>query len=79
VRVDVGGANDSLVGALTARQLRVTLLEDASLEVDSAGLGGDATLDAVRDAVADLGLPLHALSTRHSSLDEVFLRQAGER
>jgi hypothetical protein len=57
----------------------VSVLEDASLEVDSDGLGSDETLDAVRDAVADLGLPLHALSTRHSSLDEVFLRQAGER
>jgi ABC-2 type transport system ATP-binding protein len=79
VRVDVGGANDALVQALTVRQLRVSVLEDASLEVDSDGLGSDETLDAVRDAVADLGLPLHALSTRHSSLDEVFLRQAGER
>ena len=79
VRVDVGGANDALVQELVRRNLRVTTLEDASLEVDSDGLGGDATLDAVRDAVADLGLPLHALSTRHSSLDEVFLRQAGER
>ena len=79
VRVDVGGANDALVQELVRRKLRVTTLEDASLEVDSDGLGGDATLDAVRDAVADLGLPLHALSTRHSSLDEVFLRQAGER
>jgi ABC-2 type transport system ATP-binding protein len=79
VRVDVGGANDAFVQALTARQLRVSILEDASLEVDSNGLGGDATLDVVRDVVADLGLPLHALSTRHSSLDEVFLRQAGER
>jgi hypothetical protein len=77
--VDVGGANDAFLQALTARQLRVSILEDASLEVDSNGLGGDATLDVVRDVVADLGLPLHALSTRHSSLDEVFLRQAGER
>jgi ABC-2 type transport system ATP-binding protein len=79
VRVDVGGANDALLGELARRRLRVTVLEDASLEVDSDGLGGEETLDAVRDAVADLGLPLHALSTRHTSLDEVFLRQAGER
>ncbi len=79
VRVDVGGANEALEQELARRRLRVTVLEDASLEVASDGLGGDETLDAVRDAVADLGLPLHALSTRHSSLDEVFLRQAGER
>ena len=64
---------------LARRRLRVTVLDDASVEVASDGSRADETLDAVRDAVADLGLPLHALSTRHASLDEVFLRQAGER
>ena len=39
----------------------------------------DALLDTVRDIVAELQLPLYALSTRHASLDEVFLRTAGER
>ena len=33
-------------------------------------------LDVVRDVVADLGLPLHRLSTRLTSLDEVFLERA---
>jgi hypothetical protein len=34
-------------------------------------------MDIVRDVVADLGLPLYRLSTRLTSLDEVFLRRAG--
>jgi hypothetical protein len=34
-------------------------------------------LDAIRDTVADLGLPLHRLSSRAASLDEAFV--AGER
>ena len=40
VRVDVGGANDALVEELVRRNLRVTTLEDASLEVDSDGPAG---------------------------------------
>jgi hypothetical protein len=39
---------------------------------------GDDDLDRVRDLVADLGLPLHRLTTRATSLDEVFLRRARE-
>jgi hypothetical protein len=31
----------------------------------------------VRDAVAELGLPLHRLTSRLTSLDEVFLDRAG--
>jgi hypothetical protein len=38
---------------------------------------GDEDIDAVRDAVADLGLPLHRMTTRLTSLDEVFLDRAG--
>jgi ABC-2 type transport system ATP-binding protein len=79
VRVDVGRASDGLIRALAQRGLKATVLEDASLEIADAGRPGDEVLDAVRDVVAQLGLPLHALSTRHSSLDEVFLRTAGER
>ena len=77
VRVDVGGLNDELVGALAERGLAASVLEDATLEVAGDGLSTDALLDTVRDTVADLQLPLHALSTRHASLDEVFLRTAG--
>ena len=31
---------------------------------------------SVRDAVADLGLPLHRMTTRLTSLDDVFLDKA---
>jgi ABC-2 type transport system ATP-binding protein len=76
VRVDVGRASEGLVDELARRGLTATLLEDASLEIGGDGRPGDEVLDIVRDVVAQLGLPLHALSTRHASLDEVFLRTA---
>ena len=79
VRVDVGRSSDGLVDALTRHGLTATVLDDASLEISGNGRSGDEVLDTVRDVVAQLGLPLHALSTRHASLDEVFLRTAGER
>ena len=63
--------SDSLSGSY------VYFLDDASLEISGNGRSGDEVLDTVRDVVAQLGLPLHALSTRHASLDEVFLRTAG--
>ena len=37
----------------------------------------EADLDTIRDALADLELPLHRLTTGLGSLDEVFLRQSG--
>jgi ABC-2 type transport system ATP-binding protein len=40
-------------------------------------LDGDVTYDAVRDAVADLGLPLGRLQQRRHSVEELF-RDAGE-
>jgi ABC-2 type transport system ATP-binding protein len=79
VRLDVSGLNDGLVDALERRGLAAMVLEDATLEVSGEGFSTDELLDSVRDVVADLELPLHALSTRHASLDEVFLRTAGER
>ena len=77
VRVDVGRSSDGLIDALASRGLAATVLDDASLEISGNGRSGDEVLDTVRDVVAQLGLPLHALSTRHASLDEVFLRTAG--
>jgi ABC-2 type transport system ATP-binding protein len=79
VRLDVGGQTDGVVEELGRRGLAATLLEDGSLEIAARDQSSDDVLDAVRDVVADLQLPLHALSTRHASLDEVFLRTAGER
>jgi hypothetical protein len=38
---------------------------------------GTHEMDLLRDVIADLHLPLYRLSTRLTSLDEVFLRLAG--
>ena len=40
-------------------------------------IAGDHDLDTLRDIIAELGLPLYRLSTRLTSLDDVFLRNAG--
>jgi ABC-2 type transport system ATP-binding protein len=74
LRVDVGGRGEPVAEALTARGLTTAVLTDGSVEVPGAD---DATLDLVRDVVADLGLPLHALTVGRTSLDEVFLDRAG--
>ncbi len=78
LRVEVGGRPDAvaaLADALAGRGLSARPLDDHSLDVDTRDQG-DAAADTVRDAVADLGLRLYALSTRHRSLDDVFLQQA---
>jgi hypothetical protein len=41
-------------------------------------IDGDDQMDVVRDIVADLGLPLYRLTSRLTSLDEVFLRRASK-
>ena len=76
--VEVGGRPDAvaaLVAALATQGLAAQPVDDHRLEVDIRDRGDDAS-DAVRDAIADLGLRLYALSTRHRSLDDVFLQQA---
>jgi ABC-2 type transport system ATP-binding protein len=73
VTVDVGAAWEQLIVHLTRIGLSATA-DDGVVEVTVAG---DGELDQLRDAVADLGLPLYRLSTRLTSLDEVFLRLAG--
>jgi ABC-2 type transport system ATP-binding protein len=70
--VDVGPDRDRLLAALAERGI-VATVDQGSVEVQ---LDGAAGLDLVRDLVAELGLPLHRLSSRHSSLDDVFLRRA---
>jgi ABC-2 type transport system ATP-binding protein len=71
--VDVGSDRDALVARLGERGLTVTT-EAGLVEVR---VNGDDDIDVVRDAVADLGLPLHRMTTRLTSLDEVFLDRAG--
>jgi hypothetical protein len=71
--VDVGPDHGPLVSLLVERGLRATgTASTVEVEVE-----GDDDIDRVRDAVADLGLPLHRMTTRLTSLDEVFLDRAG--
>ncbi|HEX6417935.1 MAG TPA: ABC transporter ATP-binding protein [Acidimicrobiales bacterium] len=78
MRVEVGGSRDAagrLVTALAARGLAARAVDDHSLDVDTSH-HGELAFDAVRDAVVDEGLRLYALSTRHRSLDDVFMQGA---
>ena len=71
--VDVGPSSAVLVDALAGRGLP-SVADEGFVEIT---IDGDDDLDAVRDLVAELGLPLYRLSTRLTTLDEVFLRRAG--
>ena len=65
------GARDSSSTALRRCVDRWPTAVDGLVEVT---IDGDADLDRLRDAIAELGLPLYRLSTRLTSLDDVFLR-----
>jgi ABC-2 type transport system ATP-binding protein len=73
VTVDVGPQWTELVPALESAGLRALPMEGL-VEVT---ITGDPDLDALRDVIAELGLPLHRLTNRLTSLDEVFLDRAG--
>lgn len=73
VTVDVGPRGDELVGCLSSIGVHA-VTADGLVEVT---VEGDHQMDQLRDAIADLGLPLYRLTTRLTSLDEVFLRLAG--
>jgi ABC-2 type transport system ATP-binding protein len=78
MRVEVGERDDAvavLAQALAAHGVTTTPVDDHHIDVDTQ-VHGDVTFDLVRDAVADLGLRLYAVSTRHRSLDDVFLQEA---
>jgi ABC-2 type transport system ATP-binding protein len=72
VTVDVGNHTDALVAALTAAGLAA---EADGQRVDVT-VHGDADLDALRDVVAEQRLPLYELTSRLTSLDDVFLRRS---
>jgi ABC-2 type transport system ATP-binding protein len=74
ITVDVGpGGARPLHDALAARGLTATLDHDgATVEVR---VGGDADLDVVRDVISDMDLPLHRLTNRLTSLDDVFVHR----
>ncbi len=73
VTVDVGHRFDELLAGLA----RVSLAAVVTDGVVDVAMNAEADLDTLRDVIADLGLPLYRLSTRLTSLDEVFLRRAG--
>jgi ABC-2 type transport system ATP-binding protein len=74
VTVDVGPASvEALSSALVARGLGVSTDDVGTLEVT---VSGDDDLDTVRDVVADMNLPLHRLTNRLTSLDDVFVHRA---
>jgi ABC-2 type transport system ATP-binding protein len=75
VTVDVGDGWQALLDGLARASLTATAT-DGLVDVD---IDGDEQLDLLRDVIADLGLPLHRLSTRLTSLDEVFLDRAAGR
>ena len=74
VLVDVGpdGAQP-LVAALIAGHRNAVVTESGVVEVTVAG---EADLDEVRDVVSRLKLPLHRMTNRLTSLDEVFTHPA---
>jgi len=72
VTVDVGPSGPDLVAALGAMHLRA-VAADGHVEVE---VDGDEGLDLLRDLIARLELPLYRLSTRVTSLDEVFLNRS---
>jgi len=69
VTVDVGDGSAALAAALAARGVHATI-DELVVEVT---VRSDDDLDTIRDTVAELGLPLHRLSSRAGSLDEAFL------
>ena len=71
--VDVGPDRDGLVALLADRGPPGGGRHRAPWRCRSQG---DDDIDRVRDAVADLGLPLHRMTTRLTSLDDVFLDKA---
>jgi ABC-2 type transport system ATP-binding protein len=71
LRVEVDDGAARLATRLGEGGADVTVVDDATLDVRVDGDAGPV-LDLVRDAADDLGLGLHALTSRRSSLDEFF-------
>ena len=74
VTVDVGPRGDELVAGARRPSALPAVAADGLVEVT---IDGDDRHGPLRDVIAELGLPLYRLSTRLTSLDEVFLRRAG--
>jgi len=74
VRVEVDEGATRLAQLLGAAGVDVAVIDDATLDVRIDGDDG-RVLDLVRDGTDDLGLALHAMTTRRTSLDELFLEE----
>jgi ABC-2 type transport system ATP-binding protein len=74
VTVDVGPRGEDLVAALGT-----TLPAVAAEGLVEVEITGDEDLDILRDLIAELELPLYRLSSRVTSLDEVFMDRAEDR
>ena len=72
LRVEVNDGASRLAELLGKAGVTVTVLDDATLDVPVEG-EGDEVLDLLRDGADDLGLALHAMTTRRTSLDELFV------
>ncbi len=73
VTIDVGPRGDDLVARLSTIGIEA-VSADGLVEVT---VDSDHQMDTLRDVIAELELPLYRLTTRLTSLDEVFLRLAG--
>ncbi len=72
LRVDVGPDGARLVDALATQSVTASVV-NGLVEVT---VQDDSDTDLVRDLVAQLGLPLHQMAARLTSLDDVFLSRA---
>ena len=72
VAVDVGPGGDALATSLRDSGFDARW-DEALVELV---LADDGDLDVLRDHIARLGLPLYRMSTRLTSLDDVFVGQA---
>jgi ABC-2 type transport system ATP-binding protein len=78
LRVEVGGRTDaveSFVAALVAAGLSGVRVDPHVVDIDTSA-HGDEVFDTVRDIVAGEGLRLYSLTSRHHSLDELFVQEA---
>ena len=81
LRIEVHDGAGRLAERLGTAGVTVNVLDDATLDVrvDVDGDGeGERVLDLVRDGADDLGLALHAMTTRRTSLDELFSEPGAE-
>jgi ABC-2 type transport system ATP-binding protein len=72
--IDVDEGSEQLLAELGRRGLEPRRHERSLL----VGLTGDATYDTVRDAIADLALPLNRLEQRRRRVEELFADDDGD-